>query len=203
MKDNFQSDESLILEAQSSSNGLMEKNFTILYTKYQEIIKKFISFKIHNPNDVDDLVQETFIKMYKHIDKYRDIGKFNTWLYTIAENVCNDYFKFKIIKQKNLEFFDPNDELNQNYLIDTLNGNSIYEPSQLQELLKKEKYGIIEREIEKLSKKDAGLLKIVFHEEIFMGILAKEFKIPEGTVKSRIHNGKKLLRERLTLNLNY
>ena len=40
--------------------------------------------------DVKDAVQETFIRVFRHLDQYREDGEFLAWLYRIAVNVCRD-----------------------------------------------------------------------------------------------------------------
>ncbi len=70
-----------------------DKNaFEQLVRKYQSPVRRF--FLHHTMGDEplsDDLAQETFIKVYTHISKFRGISGFSTWLYRIAYNVFYDY----------------------------------------------------------------------------------------------------------------
>ena len=46
-------------------------------------------------DDADDLVQDTFVKVYKNIDKFRADSQLYTWIYRIATNVCLNHLKAK------------------------------------------------------------------------------------------------------------
>jgi RNA polymerase sigma-70 factor, ECF subfamily len=55
-----------------------------------------------NEDDARDIVQETFIKVWKHLDQYNTKMKFSTWIYSIATNLCLDQ-----LKSAKRRLFDP------------------------------------------------------------------------------------------------
>ncbi len=63
-----------------------EKGFRLLMEKYQEPIYWHIRRMVKNHEDANDIVQNTFIKVYKGINKFKQNSKLYTWLYRIATN---------------------------------------------------------------------------------------------------------------------
>lgn len=50
---------------------------------------------VENTEDAKDVLQEAFIKVYKHIGSFRKESSFSTWFYRIVVNACNDFFRRK------------------------------------------------------------------------------------------------------------
>jgi len=86
-------DEELMLLYQKNSDV---KIFDELVIRYKERIINFVYKYTNNISDAEDLTQDSFIKLYRYRDKYRDVAKFSTWFYTIVINtVRNKYNKEK------------------------------------------------------------------------------------------------------------
>lgn len=67
--------------------------FSILVKKYQERIYWHVRKMIVNHNDADDLVQESFIKVWNNLDKFRGESNLYTWIYRIATNEVLAFIK--------------------------------------------------------------------------------------------------------------
>lgn len=68
--------------------------FAELYDIFSEKIFRYIKLKIQNPAQAEDILQETFVKAWQALPKFKlDGGNFNAWLYKIAGNAINDYFR--------------------------------------------------------------------------------------------------------------
>ena len=71
-----------------------KKAFGKLVVKYQSPIRRFfINQTAGNEQLSDDLAQDTFIKAYTNISRFRGLSSFSTWLYRIAYNVFYDYIR--------------------------------------------------------------------------------------------------------------
>ncbi len=68
---------------------LLFKNY---YTADEGFVRSSIYWMV-NSSDVDDLVQETFLRAWKSFRKFDNKSSFRTWIYRIAMNVTYDYFK--------------------------------------------------------------------------------------------------------------
>ncbi|MEQ9297408.1 MAG: sigma-70 family RNA polymerase sigma factor [Cyclobacteriaceae bacterium] len=76
--------------------------FNQLVRTYQERIYHHIRKMVIDHDDANDLVQEVFVKVYKHIDKFREDASLYTWIYRIATNECLSF-----LKKKKRRFFLP------------------------------------------------------------------------------------------------
>jgi RNA polymerase sigma-70 factor (ECF subfamily) len=76
-------------QAADSLNALREGDraeFARLVEQYSPMIYRLGLKMLNNPQDAEDILQETFIKAYKHIDKFDGRSSVSTWLYRIATN---------------------------------------------------------------------------------------------------------------------
>lgn len=76
--------------------------FNQLVRKYQQKIYWHIRKMVIDHEDADDLTQETFIKVWKHLENFRQDAQLYTWLYRIATNECLNF-----LKSKKRKFFLP------------------------------------------------------------------------------------------------
>ncbi len=64
-----------------------------IYDQYYQRIRKFILHTVRNEWLADDLVQETFIRINNNLENVRDTSKLQSWIFRIAYNICQDYFR--------------------------------------------------------------------------------------------------------------
>jgi RNA polymerase sigma-70 factor (ECF subfamily) len=62
--------------------------FAALVTRYQQPVITFIHRSLGDLTEAEDLAQNVFVQVFKAADRYRPAGKFSTWLFTIARNLC-------------------------------------------------------------------------------------------------------------------
>ena len=70
-----------------------------LIRKYQAPLFRFIWRYTGNEETARDLLQETFVRLYFGIRRFKPHAKFSTWLYSIAMNLCRDYARSKQRRQ--------------------------------------------------------------------------------------------------------
>ncbi len=73
-------------------NGDEESSETFVRKYYSQIFR-YVLLHIRNYEDAEDIVQETFMKFFISLNRYKDYGKVLNYLYVIARNLCNDYYK--------------------------------------------------------------------------------------------------------------
>ncbi|WEK20109.1 MAG: sigma-70 family RNA polymerase sigma factor [Candidatus Pedobacter colombiensis] len=76
-----------------------DEAFNLLLNKYQQKIYWHIRRLVIDHDDADDLVQDTFIKVWKNLDKFRSDSQLYTWIYRIATNESITFLNKK--KQRN------------------------------------------------------------------------------------------------------
>ena len=177
MSDHQVSDEILIAQLQSGDIGAYNE---IVY-RYKDRLLNFVFRFLNDYEKAEDLVQDTFLKVYTHKHSYREIAKFSTWLYTIAGNLARTELR-KIKRRKTfsmskLSYDDKEYEIpfikDPGQEIETSNFNRKFQHA-LNELPSDFKTMIILRDIQELSYED----------------ISKIVSVPLGTVKSRINRGR-------------
>lgn len=82
------SDEELVSKATAGS----QTSFEELVYRYSPRLFHFLRYKVSSDQDIEDLIQETFLKAFQNINRFNPDFKFSTWLYTIAVRLSiSDY----------------------------------------------------------------------------------------------------------------
>jgi len=89
---------SLIQDPLTRDNG-----FLLLMNTYQKQLYWHIRRLVVSHEDAEDILQETFILVYNHLSTFKGESKLYTWLYRIATNECNRYFRQKDFRIKREE----------------------------------------------------------------------------------------------------
>ena len=64
--------------------------FDVLVHRHKARLYSYLLRLMRDPTDAEEVAQEAFVRAYVHADKYRNIAKFTTWLYTIATNLVRN-----------------------------------------------------------------------------------------------------------------
>lgn len=72
-----------------------EKAFNELVERYQERLHNHINRMIGDTAQAEDIVQETFLRVYQHGDSFDTTKKFSTWIYTIAGNLAKNELRYR------------------------------------------------------------------------------------------------------------
>ncbi|HOJ07651.1 MAG: sigma-70 family RNA polymerase sigma factor [Ignavibacteriota bacterium] len=188
MERNFNdlSDEELILEFQNSGN---EKAFEILVSRFKNPLINFVYRFLGDYDNCVDVVQDTFIKVYRYKDSYSSLAKFSTWIYTIAGNLARTEYKRK--RRKN--FFSINSYGEEQKTFDI--PDEAYRPDIQTDM--KIKSEIIQKALLKVrdTYREAVILRDI--QELSYEEIAEIMQIEIGTVKSRINRGRAELQKYL------
>lgn len=76
--------------------------FNLLVRKYQQRIYSHVRKMVIDHDDADDLTQEIFIKIHRHIQNFREDAQLFTWIYRVATNECLTF-----LQRKKRRFFLP------------------------------------------------------------------------------------------------
>src|SRR5210317_1931241 len=80
--------------------------FTILVDRYKDLVFSLALKMLKNREEAEEVSQDTFIKVFKSLDKFKGDSKFSTWIYKVAYNTCLDRLK----KNKREQHVVPIDE---------------------------------------------------------------------------------------------
>jgi len=89
-----QEDAELVRLSQSGTESAFEE----LVRRHQQRVFALVNGILRNPEDVEDVAQQVFLKAYLGIKKFDQRAAFSTWLYKIAVNECWDYLRKKKVR---------------------------------------------------------------------------------------------------------
>ncbi len=134
----------------------------------------FCYFKIHNRDVAEDITQETFLK-YFETTQYLEKGKKLAFLYTIARNLCTDYFRKSSCEKK----------------IDTLHEICMFESYEVETTV------TIKDAVSELNKDDQEILLLRYTNELGIGEIAEYLGISRYAVYRRLNAVTTKLRSKL------
>lgn len=162
-----------------------------LMKKYKSTISFVLLRIIQDKNEVEDVVQEVFINTFRSLKTYKKQYSFFSWIYKIAMNKGIDY-----LRKKKLQTFSINKP------ISTKDGDlqfelpdSTYEPDKF--LIASERAALVNWAINQLPPKYKKVIIMRHQEEKDYAEIAKELKLPIGTVKVHIFRARELLNKYL------
>lgn len=155
-----------------------EKSLEILIQRYLKPIYSFTYRYVGGGQDAEDVTQEVFIKVWRHIKRFNQNKSFKTWIFSIAKNTAIDFLK----KKRAIPFSEFENEEGENMITETL-----ADPSPLpQELLEKAGMAhILNSAMEKLSPKYRMVLFLRYNDHFNFREISESLGEPLNTIKSR------------------
>jgi RNA polymerase sigma-70 factor (ECF subfamily) len=178
-------DETLIAQFQ---NGDVQA-FDVLVRRYKDQLLNYVFRFVGNRVDAEDIVQETFLRVYKNKHYYKEIAKFSTWVYTIAGNLA----KTELRRRKRRKIFSVSNFVNDERDFDI--PDTAHNPEK--EVDGSMKDDVIQRTIEKLPPKFKEVILLRDVQGFAYEEISQILNIPLGTVKSRVNRGRLKLQEDL------
>jgi len=163
-------------------NGNMNA-FTFLVNRYQKLVVHITGRLIQRQDELEDVCQDVFLKVYQNLGKYRNECKLSTWIATIAYNTSINYLrKFK----KGLEVNADDSAVLRNM--------TEYRPDNYE---RTDLHQFIHEQIELLPVQYRTVLTLYHLEEFSYQEIEQITGMPEGTIKSYLFRAKALLKEKL------
>ncbi len=174
------SDEELAAKLQAGDRDA----FTILFGRYERKILRYGQRFLYSYEDLEDAVQEVFIKAYKNIQSFTVSRKFSTWLYRVAHNTFINVIKKK--GREPLSFFDFD-------ILVQLPTKPL--PSTQDEFIRGEDKSLIEKHLNELSPKYREPLILYYLEELDYKEIGEILHLPTSTVGVRLGRAKAALKK--------
>lgn len=178
------SDEELIRRFQEGD----EYAYLELVNRYRDKLMNFTYRFLGNEEDAEDIVQDTFVKLYTHKHFYRNIAKFSTWIYTIAANLAKTELRKR--KRRKVSYLSQMGTEEKDFDLPTEDRTDDYSEGRFTE-------GHIQNAIQKLPLhfRTAVILRDI--QELSYEEISNILNVPLGTVKSRINRARLQLQEEL------
>jgi len=163
------------------------KEFQQEAVPHMDILYNYALRMTSNPDDAHDLVQETFLKAYRFWDKYEKGTNIRAWLFRILKNTYINRYRKEIKEPNTVDYADI-----QNFYHTIRNQST--DPNDLQEkifggLLEDE----VARALESLPEDFRTVVILCDIEGLTYDEIAEFVDCPIGTVRSRLHRGRKML----------
>ncbi|GKU76646.1 RNA polymerase sigma factor SigW [Paenibacillus sp. L3-i20] len=165
--------------------------FAKLVDIYQDKLFHMAYRMLNNRQEAEDVVQDTFLRVHKNLDRFDEALKFSTWIYRIATNLCID----RLRKRKPTYSLDA--ESND---YDGLDGYSMI-PSDNRtpesELILSDTQRIIHQAMESLPPKYKTVMMLRYIQDMSLQEVGDILDMPVTTIKTRVHRGREFLRKKL------
>ncbi|MCK5080885.1 MAG: sigma-70 family RNA polymerase sigma factor [Candidatus Moranbacteria bacterium] len=179
--------------AKSSDEDLVKKvvenpdHLTFLVDRYWQKLFWFVKrMSYFSSEDIEDILQEVFIKVYKNINSFDDSYRFSTWVFQITRNTTIDAIRKNSVRPQEVGL--EQDDLK---MIFSENGIGIEE-----QMINKEKLKKAEKIINSLPLKYREVMILKFLEEKNYEEIMDIVKKPKGTVASLLNRGKTIFLEK-------
>lgn len=166
--------------------------FDLLVVKYQRKIQRLLSRILRDQSDIDDVMQEAFIKAYRALPQFRGESAFYTWLYRIAINTARNWLAAQG-RRPSAPAGNQNVEGETFYEIDNLTDNNTPESA----LASQEIAGTVNAAIEQLPEELRTAIVLREIDGLSYEEIAQTMDCPIGTVRSRIFRAREAIAAKL------
>lgn len=159
--------------------------FTLLVQKYQKTVYWHIRHMVIRHEDADDLTQETFIKIWRHLSHFKGDSKLYTWIYKIAYHEVVTFLN----KKNRFSFFSFNDW--ESHLADTLADDNYFsgDTAQLE----------LQKAILTLPRKQRIIFNMKYFDNLTYEAMSDILKTSVGALKASYHHAVKKIEKMIGL----
>jgi RNA polymerase sigma factor (sigma-70 family) len=158
-----------------------EKAFAVIVNHYKDLVFTLANKMLKNREQAEEIAQDTFIKIYRSLSKFKGESKFSTWVYKITYNTCLDFLKQN--KKENAILYIEEFSEHQIKAI----GSSI------ENLDETERQKKIHECIELLPSEDAFLLTLYYFDNLSIEEVSKVIGSNANNVKIKLYRSRKKL----------
>ena len=178
-------DEELMARVQQND----EMAFELLVERYQHALTTFVSRFVGRGPHVQDILQETFIRVWRHRMRYKTVAKFSTWVFTIAGNLSKTELRRRKIRRG--VYIGTGSDSHDEERIDVVDEDADPERDAERSEIRR----VVLEEMEKLpvAYKAAVILRDI-HDKSYEEI-GEILRVPVGTIKSRVNRGRQRLQK--------
>ncbi|MFZ5517967.1 MAG: RNA polymerase sigma factor [Candidatus Zhuqueibacterota bacterium] len=172
-------------------------DFRVLIQKYKKLVSHIIFRVVSNPTDREELGQEIFIKVYENLATFQFKSKFSTWIGRIAYNAALNYARKKRIPlYEDFGAGDRHEDFGQSNSFRMSEIESLPQQPD-EEFIKLQVSSLLHQHIESLPVQYRIVLTCFHVDNLSYREISEITALPEGTVKSYIFRGRKILKDRL------
>lgn len=157
----------------------LEEGFRHLVVKYQRRLYHVIRNRVSSHEDADDILQNTFLKMFKHIAGFEGRSGLFTWMYRIATNEVNNHHKRQ--NRLKVETLDEKDQYHADTFVNT-----------------EDLEARVEAIISRLPHRQQMVFRMRYYDELTYREMSSMLDLTEGALKASFHHAVKKIEQELT-----
>jgi len=157
------------------------QSFSVLVERYKDLVFSIAIGMLKHREEAEEVSQDTFIKVFRSLNRFKGDSKFSTWIYRVAYNTCLDRLK----KHKREEPVVAINEFTENQVKTLENA--------LDALEAEEKKQAIKSCINLLPATDSALLTLFYFEELSLEEIGKIKGLTANNVKVKLFRSRKKL----------
>ncbi len=166
----------------------------VLIDRWEQPLYRFVYRMVPRPEDASDVCQETFLRVFRKADRFRDGSRFSTWMYQIALNLCRDQARKRQRWSRILAPAPaPRDDDPATDRLEAFAGDD--DPAV--EAEERERRRALRRALKRIPAEQREVLVMKEYQGMKFREIAEILGCPESTVKSRMYYGLKGLRDQL------
>jgi len=171
-----------------------ERAFRELIDEHRDRVFNITYRMLGNRAEAEDVAQEVFITVFKQIENFRGDSKFSTWLYRVTVNHCKNRIKY--LARRHDRDRDELDETSQQQN-GAVNGAPVRakNPDKALEAAQMEK--LLQDAIASLDDEQRAVVILRDVEDLSIEEICEITGLPDGTVKSRLHRARLVLRKKM------
>jgi len=174
-----------------------ERAFRELVAEHRDKVFNLTLRMLGNRAEAEDLAQEVFITVFKNIDGFREEAKLSTWLYRVTVNHCKNRIKY--LARRHDRDRDPLDEKTETAATTALPEKPAARPDRAVEGAQLER--VIQDAIASLDDDHRVVVVLRDVEDLSIDEICEITGLPDGTVKSRLHRARLVLRKKVARHL--
>ena len=154
-----------------------------LVRRYQGSLHAFLLRRCGRPDLAEDLVQESFVRVLRSLDRFDPRFRFSTWLFTIGRRLLVNHF------QKMRPAYDSE-------IVEGRGGDEGAPASAVLERERRESIlGLVEHAMDDLNPRQRQIVRMFHEQGRPIHEIAAELGMPEGTIKSHLHRARRRMQE--------
>lgn len=169
----------LVMNARKKDEEAITELYEMTYNRVYTSIRRVL----HNDADAQDILQDSYISAFTHLDNLQDAEKFDAWLYRIAMNLCKTYLK----KKKPTLFTELEGE--DGTPVEFVDERDVFRPDKQADLA--DTVVIFDKIFDSLPEDQRLCIIMYYRDEMSVAEIAEALEIPQNTVKSRLLYGRK------------
>jgi RNA polymerase sigma-70 factor, ECF subfamily len=173
-----------------------ERAFNDLVQAYERRVFRVVLRMLGRRDEAEDMVQEVFVQVFKSVDTFRGESKLSTWVYRIAVNLCKNRVKY--LYRRRTEQQDEFEAAAEYRSHNEARGVTAGEAAQPDQVLQGHQLEhIVKIAMAELDPDFLEVLVLRDVEDLTYEEIMEITGLPEGTVKSRIHRARTMLKEKV------